>query len=331
MTLKVTDAGILTTVQDLGRVGHQSVGISPAGVLDYKSTILANQLLNNDPNAAVLEFNLRGISFDVQKDTTIATAGSPMQFTINGEERAIGKAYRLSKGDFVSFGIATKGMRTYLAVAGGFKVDDVLGSSSTHVRSNMGGYQGRALEVGDRLKINGNVEAQFPYTIKNNKDSSDNVIRILEAPNYDAFTEESQNTLINSPYQIGRSNDRMGIRLEGEGLETTDGVHDILSEPTQLGNIQVPKNGLPIILLSDRQTTGGYTRIASVVKVDLPKLIQLRPGEEIQFKKVALKTAVDLYKEEMKKILAKEYLTIDSEFSHYRRVEADRINQLLMR
>lgn len=331
MTFKVTDAGILTTIQDLGRFGHQSVGISPAGVLDYKSAILANQLLNNDPNAAVLEFNLRGISFKVQKDTTIATAGAPMKLVINGEDHAIGHAISLSRGDFVSFGIATEGMRTYLAVAGGFKVDDVLGSSSTHMRSNMGGYQGRALEVGDHLEFNGSSEVNFPLTVINNENNTNKVIRILKAPDFEAFTEESKNKLVNTFYQISRSNDRMGIRLDGEPLKTTDGIHDILSEPTQLGNIQVPKNGLPIILLSDRQTTGGYKRIASVIKVDLPKLVQLRPGEEIQFELIDLETAVSLYKEEMKNIFNKKYLTINSNFSDYRRREAERVKQLLMR
>lgn len=331
MTFKVTDAGILTTIQDLGRVGHQSVGISPAGVLDYKSAILANFLLNNDPNAAVLEFNLRGISFVVQKDITIATAGAPMKLTINEEVRSIGRAYSLSKGDFVSFGMTTEGMRTYLAVAGGFKVDDVLGSSSTHIRSNMGGFQGRALEVNDLLSYSGNNEIHFPLVVKEETAEKNNIIRIIEAPNYDSFTEESKMKLVDTQYEIGRSNDRMGIRLDGETLETRDGVHDVLSEPTQLGNIQVPKNGLPIILLSDRQTTGGYKRIASVIKVDLPKLVQLRPGEEIQFELVDLNTATELYKKEMQKILNKEYLNISSEFSDYRRVEADRIMELLMR
>lgn len=123
----------------------------------------------------------------------------------------------------------------------------------------------------------------------------------------------------------------MGIRLEGEALETKDGVHDLLSEPTQLGNIQVPKNGMPIILLNDRQTSGGYKRMASVAKVDLPKLVQMKPDEEIHFKMITLEEATAFYQEEMAKILSGNYLSVDNEHHYYRRVEAERVQKLFMR
>lgn len=331
MAFILKNPGILSTIQDSGRYGYQSTGISPAGALDYKSAFLANQLVNNDPDAAVLELTLSGISFKVTKNTTIATAGALMPIQVNGINYPIGRAIPLTKGDDVEIGYAEKGLRTYFAVAGGFLLESVLGSYSTHLRTNMGGYKGRALRKGDVLLYNGANNENYFRIAKNNVDEINNEIRIVPGPNYQDLTERSTQTLVNQPYIITRSNDRMGIRLEGEGLETKDGVHDLLSEPTQLGNIQVPKNGMPIILLNDRQTSGGYKRMASVAKVDLPKLVQMKPDEEIHFKMITLEEATAFYQEEMAKILSGNYLSVDNEHHYYRRVEAERVQKLFMR
>jgi len=333
MTFLVKKPGLLSTVQDLGRIGSQSSGFSPAGALDYQSAILANQLVGNDPNTALIDLTLQGISFEVRSDTTIAAAGAPMEIKVNERELAVGRSITLNKGDLVEFGIAKEGLRTYLAVAGGFDVEEVLGSSSTHVRSSIGGYEGRALQAGDVLFANGNEENQFPLAVKEELNLSDEetTLRIVPAPEYDEFTDDSKETLVKESYAIGKDSDRMGIRLDGKTLETTSGAHDILSEPTQLGNVQVPKNGLPIILLNDRQTTGGYKRIATVAKVDIPKVAQLRPGQKINFEMIDLNQATALYKEKMTGLLEKDYLTIDSAHKYYRRTEAERVTQLLMR
>lgn len=334
MTFLIKNPGILSTVQDLGRFGYQSSGIVPAGALDYKSAILANQLVGNDPNAAVIEMSFQGITFESLVDTIIAVAGAPMKFTINGQEFPIGRGLQVAKDDVVEIGYTEENMRTYLAVSGGFKVEEVLGSASTHTRSNMGGYKGRALKAGDRLLTNGRVPDEKPRTLRKYLDFSDSKIRIVKGPDYDIFTDESKEILVNQHYEISKNSDRMGIRLHGEAdekIETTTGAHDILSEPTQLGNVQVPKSGQPIILLSDRQTTGGYTRIATVARVDLPKLVQLRPGQKIQFELIDLELAIDLYKEELRKIYGKEYLKIDTDYKYHRRIKAERVKKLLLR
>lgn len=331
MTFLIKKPGILSVIQDLGRYGYQSLGISPAGALDYRSAMLANQILGNDLNAAVVEQNIQGLTFESSVDTSIATAGAAMPFFINGEPMPIGRGISIAKGDVVEFGNTTENMRTYLAVSGGFIVEDVLGSAATHTRSNMGGQDGRALQKGDYLIINGNVPDELPKVLAEPLAYADTIIRLVKGPNFVQFTEESIEKLLNSSYKITRSNDRMGIRLEGEALATTSGIHDIVSEPTQIGNVQVPKNGQPIILLSDRQTTGGYTRIATLAKVDIPKIVQLRPGQHIQFELIDLKEASDLYKADLNKINNKEYLKNDTHFEYHRRIKAERVKQLLLR
>ena len=329
MVFVIKNPGVLTTIQDSGRHGYQSIGISPAGALDYKSAFLANQLVNNEPGSAVLEMTLSGIAFIVTKNTTIATAGAFMPIRVNDVEYPVGRAILLAKGDQVEIGYAKKGLRTYLAVAGGFLMEPVLGSYSTHLRTNMGGYKGRALKKGDILSYNGANNENYFRTVKEVGDELNHVIRIIPGPNYEDLTVQSASTLLIESYAITRSNDRMGIRLEGEAMTMKDNVHDILSEPTQLGNIQVPKNGKPIILLNDRQTSGGYKRVASVAKADLPKLVQLQPDEKIRFEMIPLEEATALYQKEMAKILSGHYLTIDKDFVYYRRVEAERIQNYL--
>ncbi|GMR70885.1 biotin-dependent carboxyltransferase family protein [Aerococcus viridans] len=330
MAFYIQEAGILSTFQDLGRYGHQSTGISPAGVLDYKSAVLANQLVGNNINEAVIEMNFTGISFDVMKDTVISVVGAEMRIDINGRQYTGGKAIKLAKGDQVKFGKTLNGIRSYLAVAGGFHLKKELGSYSTHLRTAMGGHQGRPLQKGDLIAYNGKSNHTFPY-YSNEKVGDTRTIRIITGPNYDDLTIEAKESLTKTPYKITRSSDRMGIRLEGIALKTTDGVHDILSAPTQLGNIQVPKNGQPIILLNDRQTTGGYKRMATVAKIDLPKLVQIPPEEEIYFELIELDNAVSLYKDEMNKLLNNDYLKIDSEHSDYRRITAEKVKTILMR
>ncbi len=331
MAFILKDSGLLSTIQDKGRFGYQSLGISPAGALDYKSAILANQLVNNKPEAAVIEMTLTGISFEVTKNTTIAAAGAKMTIQVNDRQYPIGRAISLAKGDQVRFGQATDGLRTYLAVAGGFLLAEVLGSYSTHLRTYMGGYEGRALKVGDILHYNGANNENYFKVAKKQTAVPNLKIRLIPGPNYDDFIQEAKETLVHQPYTITRSNDRMGIRLDGQPLKTKGGVHDILSEPTQLGNIQVPKNGQPIVLLNDRQTTGGYKRIASVAKIDLPKLVQLKPNEQVSFEMIPLEEAQVLYREEMENLLSGNNLTDDKAFNYYRRVEAERIQKLFMR
>lgn len=331
MTFKVIQPGLMTTIQDIGRRGHQALGFTTAGVLDYQSAILANQLVGNDSNSALIELTLQGISFEVLENTRMATAGAPMEYSLNGVKLPIGRSVSLKKGDFVAFGITHTGLRTYLAVSGGFFVEKVLGSVSTHVRSKIGPNGGSPIQAGDILFSRESERISYPWVIKEEIEKQTEKIRLIPGPEYQDFTEEAKKTLVRQPYVVQNDSDRMGIRLSGEGLETKTKEHDILSAPTQLGNIQVPKSGQPIILLNDRQTTGGYKRIATVAKVDIPKLVQKRPNETIHFEMIDLESASNLYKQKMEDLLTGKYLELDHEFTYFRRTQAEKINQLLMR
>lgn len=331
MSFVIENPGLLSTFQDLGRYGHQSTGISPSGVLDYKSAILANQLVGNNIDDATIELTISGISFHVLKDTSISLTGAKLTIEINNRFYEMNRPIAVAKGDFVQLGRMENGLRSYLAVAGGFIIEKVLGSYSTHLRTTMGGYKGRALQTGDILSYNGDYNKNLNLIIDEQPIETNNIIRIIKGPNYEDLTDEAKEKLVTETYRISKSNDRMGIRLDGKSLETKNGIHDILSEPTQLGNIQVPKNGLPIILLNDRQTTGGYKRMASVAKIDLPKLVQMRPEQDIKFEIISLEEASTLYIDEMNKLINKEYLIPDNNHKYYRRVKAERVLKLIKR
>lgn len=329
MTFKILNPGLYTTIQDLGRTGHQSSGFSQAGVMDYKSAMVANQLLGNDVNDAVLELTIQGATLKVLADIIIAIYGAPMKCTINGGEVPIGFALRVYKGDTITFGQTEKGMRTYLAVQGGFDAELVRGSRSTHPRSGVGGYEGRPLKHGDIITAIGhNIESYYKQ-VKEPLTFEDNVFHVIEGPEYDLFTEEAKEMFFNEEFEISNDTDRMGTRLNGFELSTTNGSHDILSEPTQLGNVQVPKSGLPIILLNDRQTAGGYTRIATVALSDLPKLVQMKPGQKIRFKKTTVEEASERYRHLLKNIYNGNLIEDRHNFTHYRRYTAEKVLKLL--
>ncbi len=326
---KVRRPGLLSTIQDLGRTGYQSQGFSPAGAMDFESAILANDLLKNEMNAPVIEMTMQGMSFEVLQNTFIATAGAHMTVDVNGKSFPIGRVIALKQGDFVTFGRVKDGLRTYLAVPGGFKGDEVLGSHSTHVRSGIGGFHGRAIQRGDILNSYKTDRQVFPYVIKKKEPEIIRTIRIIEGPEYDRFSEDAKEKLVTEWYVIDNQSDRMGIRLNGDALNTIDGAHDIISAPTQLGNVQVPKNGQPIILMNDRQSSGGYTRIATVAKIDILKLSQMHPGERFMFKMISIDEALDLYVRKIKDLHDRRSIYADREFQYYRRREAEFVNELL--
>lgn len=326
MTFKVLNPGLFSTIQDAGRFSYQTFGFSPSGVLDYRAHKLANRLLGNEDDAAVLEMTLQGVVLEIQRDTVISTSGAKAAITIDDNPYDHGTAIKVMKGEMLKIGKCEDGSRTYLAVSGGFDVPEILGSRSTHTRSGIGGFKGRTLKSGDVLKSAG---GEFSGGFKQIKSfESDNVIHIIPGQQYDHFGEEAQKKLFNSEYEITKDSDRMGIRLNGEGLHT-DAGHDVLSEPTQLGSIQVPKNGQPIILLNDRQTAGGYVRIATVALADIPKVVQKSPGEKLKFKKVDVDKATELYKEELRKIDSDEYFEPVTGFTSIRRQTSLKISKMM--
>lgn len=327
MALKIINPGLFTTVQDLGRYGYESYGFTPAGVMDYESYYLANALLGNDYNCGVLELTLYGITFEVLHSTSMSSAGAEMELTINEEPFETGTAVDLVKGDIVRFGGVKKGARTYIAFSGGLDLPKELGSYSTHTRSQMGGYKGRVLKAGDILPVKGKtVEHNFPVITKIL--TEDTEIRFIPGQQNDRFDSVNKRIFTESEYTLTKDSDRMGCRLEGPAVEAADD-DDILSEPTQFGSIQVPKNGQPIVLLADRQTAGGYKKIGTVAKVDLPKIAQKKPGEKIAFTEVSVDEASQLYKDSLKALTDGSYINTSVNFKNARRRDALSITQLI--
>lgn len=326
MTFKVVDPGLFSTVQDAGRTGYQAYGFSPSGAMDYRAHKLVNKLLGNDENVAVLEMTLYGATLEVLKETVIATAGAEAEIMVDDVSYGSGMPIRIMRGEMLKIGKCQSGARIYLGAAGGFDVPEVLGSRSTHTRSAIGGFKGRTLKAGDVLRT---VGGEFQNNMKKIKPfEEDDVIRIIPGQQYGRFGDDARDQLFNSEYEITKDSDRMGFRLSGPELAAEDG-HDVLSEPTQLGSIQVPKNGQPIILLNDRQTAGGYARIATVALADIPKLVQKPPGEKIIFKEIDVDEAAEEYKEELERIGSGGYFEPLTDFTSVRRRTALKITKLM--
>lgn len=327
MALKIINPGLFTTVQDLGRYGYESYGITPAGAMDYESYYIANALLDNDFTCSVLELTLYGVTFEVQHSTSMATAGGKMELFINDDPFNIGASIDLVKGDIVKFGGVKEGARTYVAFSGGLDLPKELESYATHTRSSMGGFKGRVLKTDDILPVKGKiVNHNFSKTTK--EFASGNEIRFIPGQQYNRFADANIQTFTGSEYTVTKDSDRMGCRLDGPAIEAAD-EHDILSEPTQFGSIQVPKNGQPIILLADRQTAGGYKKIGTVAKVDLPKIAQKKPGEKITFIEISVDEATLLYKASLKALTDGTYIETATNFETVRRPDALSIAQLI--
>lgn len=297
--------GMLTTVQDEGRFGYQQFGVSPAGPMDYKSFYLANILVGNKKEEGALEITFLGPQILFEESNIIAITGGDLTPRINGQAVAMYEAILVKQGDTLSFGGIHNGCRGYIAFAGGLQIDLVMGSKSTLVRNNMGGFKGRAIQKGDRIGFT-NTISSLPHMEcrRINKEifpSGEIVLRVVKGPQDDCFSKESLKKFFWYAATISNEFDRMGCRLEGETV-THLGDGNIITDGIAFGSIQVPPNGKPIIMLADRQSTGGYTKIATVITVDLPKLAQSMPGYHIRFVEVSIETAQDLYLREMKKI-----------------------------
>lgn len=296
---EVIKPGPLTTVQDQGRYGYQHYGVPVAGAMDGFALRVANFLADNREDAACLEITLMGLKLRVLANTIIAVTGGDLAPRINGDPLTMWQSVAVTKGDVISFAWARKGCRTYLSVAGGIDVPPVMGSRATYVKSGIGGFEGRALKSGDRLK-NGifnqlkpglKLPPEFTPLYK-----TSNTLRVILGPQDDYFTGEGIQTLLNSEYTISNEADRVGYRLIGPVIKHKAGA-DIISDGIPMGAIQVPGSGLPIVLLADRQTTGGYPKIATAVTVDIPRLGQAKPGDKLRLKSVTISEARVLLQE----------------------------------
>ncbi len=298
MGIFVENGGILTTVQDAGRFGYQQYGVSPAGPMDSRSFCLANILAGNDRSEGGLEISFMGPRLRFRKGNVIAVTGGDLSPKINGAEIPMYQAVAVAEGDVLSFGGMRNGCRGYIAFAGGLDVPVVMGSKSTLLRNKLGGIQGRKLQKGDEIGFV-NPKSMLPDMEKRKIPqevfpAKEVVLRVVTGPQDDEFTERGLKNFFWHSGVISNEYDRMGCRIECDPIEHK-GDGNINTDGISLGSIQVPTNGKPIIMLADRQSTGGYAKIGTVVTVDLPLLTQSMPGMKIRFIRVSLNLAQDLY------------------------------------
>lgn len=296
MTITIVKPGLLSTIQDLGRMGFQQYGVIVGGAMDRTSYRIGEILLQQKPSAAI-EFTLIGPTVQFNCDTIFCLTGANFHPQLNDKPCPMWKPIFAQKGSILKLSSCQNGARGYLHIKGGIQVNKILNSYSTYMRANIGGFKGRSLQKGDELPIlQSTLNQKGKWSVQPKQwltTSQDVVVRIVKGTEYDKFTEESKKLLVNSVFTISKDADRMGYRLEGERL-TTEEQFDLLSEAVTFGTIQVPSNGQPIILMADRQTIGGYPKIAQVIAVDLPKLAQLQPYAKIRFQLVSLKEAQEL-------------------------------------
>lgn len=292
-SIDVINGGILTTIQDSGRYGYQELGIPTSGVMDDYNYRLANILVGNKLDEAVLEMTYFGPTLKFNEDLTLAITGSDMNPKINGQPAPMFETIKVKAGDTLQFGKVNEGVRGYLAFGGSIDVPVVNGSKSTHIKTKMGGIDGRALKPKDTLNIVGSKDKTMRRIPENYlpKFNHCNLLRVVLGPQDDYFTEKGIHDLFRSGgYQVTKDFDRMGIRLKGTSIEHKE-TADIISDGTTFGSIQVPANGQPIILVADRQTTGGYTKIGNVITPDLHKLAQMSFLDKVLFQKVTIDEA----------------------------------------
>ena len=302
MGIRVLKPGMLTTVQDLGRTGYQSQGFSVAGVMDVRSFKIANLLVDNPENEPVLEFTLIGPTLEFTSDTIIAITGGDFNPTINGEPAPMYTAIYMHKGDILKFGSAVTGSRGYISFSSYLKVPTVMGSRCTNMKSSIGGFKGRKLQADDYIMFR--IKRRYlPFflsrTLKPDEMDQEQVtLRVVMGPQDDMFTKQGIQTFLNSAYTVTNEFDRMGCRLDGPFIASKSGS-DIISDGICFGSVQVPSHGKPIILLADRQTTGGYAKIATVASVDIPKLVQRKTDNKVRFKAITVYEAQKLLQDEM--------------------------------
>ena len=295
---KVIEQGFLTTIQDLGRFGFASKGVSKSGSSDEYSFKISNLLLDNDIGAAALEVTYGLTKLLALNPIYISITGGNLDPRVNNTIIPMWQTIELNKDDILSFGLPNMGFRSYIAVSGGIRIPLVLDSSSTHVSSKIGGISGRGLNVGDFISSYPRSKNQIMVSFlgEKNEGSQEIILRVIPGPQEDHFSAEILGKFYSSSFKVTDRLDRIGITLKGPALRAINGNHDIISDVTPEGSVQIPGDGQPLILLSDCQTTGGYPKIGVVASVDLPKLGQISPSNTIKFLKINIEEAEHLFK-----------------------------------
>jgi len=305
MSIHVLRPGVLMTVQDEGRHGHQHVGLCPGGAMDGVSLTLANALVGNALGEAALELTVLGPDLEFRRETLVALCGAEFEANV-----PLNRPVLVEKGARVSIGRAARGARGYLAVAGGIAVEPVLGSRSTYLPGGFGGVGGRTLRRGDALPLHKDSESLSRDRFNRLKNRNGRTVRwsappqtvpehepvvlhVLDGKHFPSFDSSSQRAFLDAVWRIAPESNRMGFRLGGPALSRA-ASDEILSGPTCLGTVQVPANGMPIVLMADHQTTGGYPKIAEIASADVPRLAQLGPGGTVHFARCGLDMAGEL-------------------------------------
>ncbi len=276
-------AGILSLLQDSGRIGQHRIGLTTGGPLDPDAFAWCNRLLQNPAGATVIEASFGGLQVEAQVDTYICVTGALMPLRINKVPKDLWHVHRVKAGDIIALDFAEKGCRSYLGVAGGFQVTPSFGSTATVMREAIGGLNGDKLQAGDSISCSTIENRRQLYLTQNQQPRYRNIatVRVILGYQQAHFSRLQQRLFFSHTYTVSDRCDRMGYRLEGPAISCD--IEGLLSEGICYGAIQVPADGQPIVLLNDRQTIGGYPKIGSALSIDAALLAQLKPGGTVRF------------------------------------------------
>jgi biotin-dependent carboxylase-like uncharacterized protein len=299
--MRIIKPGLFTTIQDRGRFGHQKSGIPVAGAMDEYALRVGNLLVGNAENEACLEMTFVGPTIEFLANGLVALTGGDLGAVLNNTNIESWQSFAVKQGDSLRFTGAKNGSRGYLALAGGLKLPEVMGSKSTYLLAHIGGLDGRALCEGDELEINQQTDKPVPPARAvpaefRKVQVNPQTVRVIMGPQDEAFTDKGIRTFFDGEYKVTHESDRMGCRFEGPKIQHKNGP-DIVSDGIAPGSIQVVGSGMPIVMMADRQTTGGYTKIATVITPDLWKLAQARTGDSFKFSAISVDEAQELYRE----------------------------------
>ena len=301
-TFEILDPGLLTTVQDRGRYGYQRYGVPVSGAMDQFALRIANLMAGNDQGAAALEVTVRGPKIEFHTSTWIAVTGADISPKVDDRPVPMWESLEIEEGSILEFDELRDGMRAYIAVRGGIDVPTVMGSRSTYLKGQFGGLEGRALQGGDLLSTLAPANDDFqPKRLPSNYTSpvygGIHRLRVIPGPQDHAFEPEALSKFLTARYRVHPDSDRMGYMLDGPKIEHLEGA-DIVSDGNPNGAVQIHGDGIPRILLVDRGTTGGYTKIAAVISVDLSGLAQALPGQSVSFRQVTVEEAQEALREQ---------------------------------
>jgi len=313
VSLKVIKPGIYSLLQDGGRYGQHSMGLTTGGPLDRNAFRWANLLCENPQDSASIEVTVGGLVLESTVTTTLAVTGADIPLSINKQPAALWQSHSVNPGDLIELGFARSGNRAYLAIGGGFQAEAIFNSVATVPRECLGGLNadGAALKSGELLPCKPTENAslwQLPENLRADYRENSALLRMVLGYQQECFNETQKQLFFNTQYSVTKNSDRMGFRLQGAEIIPT--IEGILSEGICLGAIQFPPDGQPIVLLNDRQTMGGYPKIGSVLSVDIGKLAQLSAGGTVRFEAISIDQAQSLLAENEKQFVSNQLLKL---------------------